>query len=144
MDDIKKLIDYGRHSSEVARTARAFQFFAQAFDDDVSRKALRVDVFGRGRENKIDFARESKLGIASYIARVSLKIFRRAELRRVDEDRDNHLIAQLARQRHQRHVAFVQRAHSRNKAYALPLAAQLARHRHHSWYAIDYLHISKG
>ncbi|MCY1237853.1 hypothetical protein D9M72_505650 [compost metagenome] len=84
----------------------------------------RVHIALGGRKQHIDALSLQLLDIVLQRARVLVEILVGAELQAVHEDRRHHRVAVLARQAHQRQVAFVQVAHGGNEGGAV-LAAQL-------------------
>jgi hypothetical protein len=105
---------------EEARAELAFQDVAQ-----VIRRLhavflrLRVHVRLGRREQHVHAFALQLLDVVLQRARVFVEVLVRAELQAVDEDRRHHRVAMLARQAHQRQVAFVQVAHGRDESDAV-------------------------
>ena len=82
--------------------------------------------------------------VALFVARITRKVFVRAELFRVDEDRNDHDVRHLASLFDQAQVSLVQSTHRRHETHRLVLTAQLAHDRRHSLFAIDNFHRVNG
>ncbi len=141
LDRIEQDGDHRRDAAEMAGPGCAFKFVGRAFDHDVSRKARRINLFHGRRKNIIDIVFGQQRGIARQIARVSIEIFRRTELGRIYKDRNHDNVTHRAGFVDQTEVAFMQRAHRRDKADGpVLLAAQFAGDGHHALAAVDDFH----
>ena len=94
-------------------------------DADRRGEAVGVDLGDGGGEQHVD-AELGDRGVARLRARVGVEVAGLVELRRVDEQRDDDLVAALARGAHQRLVAGVERAHRRHEPDARPAARAAA------------------
>ncbi|HEX5661899.1 MAG TPA: hypothetical protein VFX93_00225, partial [Xanthomonadaceae bacterium] len=102
---LRPVLDRGAHErgEQLARDARgggeplggALEHVREALDAHRRREAGRVDLLDRGREQDVDAERLGLGGIALHRARVGGQVARLVELRRVDEQGHDHLVARL-------------------------------------------------
>ena len=122
-DEAEEPGDDGGDAVEVPGAARPLHPLGDARDVDRRREAGRVHhVDGRGEE-EVGAGLAELLGVGLKVARVALEVFPRAELLRVDEDRDDDLPGGAARLLDEREVPRVEGAHRRDEGDALPLLA---------------------
>ncbi len=115
------------HAAEEAGAEFAFQRIAERVGRlDAVFLRLRVQVLLGRREQHVDAFLFQLVDVGLEGARILVEVFVRAELQAVHENGGDDRVAMLARQAHQRQVAFVQVAHRRNKSGA-QLAAQSGR-----------------
>ena len=104
--DREQLRDDGRHAVEVNRPLGAAQSIGQSGDVHRCRRRLRVHLRDARCEHRVDTFLRARLEVANEIARISPEVFGRAELQRVDEDRDHDEIGLRTGGSHERTVAF--------------------------------------
>ena len=85
-------------------------------DGDRGREAGRIDGLGGRGEEDVGAEALRDRGVGLLVAGVGGEVARVVELRRVDEQRDDHLVAAGAGRAHQRLVAAVEGAHRRHEA----------------------------
>ena len=91
--------------------------------------AGRVDRLHGRQEEQVAAGFVEHPGVALRLPGVAVEILAGPELRRVDEDRDDHERAAPAGDLDEREVPRVERSHGRHETDLHPVAAQLA-HRH--------------
>jgi hypothetical protein len=99
------------------------QHLGEPADADRRVESRRVDLRDVGSEQRVDAEPGGDHRIALLAARVAGEIRRLLELRRVDEERDDHVVAVLARRAHQRLMAAVKGAHRRHQRDAAARSA---------------------
>jgi hypothetical protein len=116
----QQLRDHGRDAGEEMRACDALQSFGRPAHRDGRAGAVRVH-FGRlGSEDEVDAAGFEGGEVAGEVARIGGQIFRRSELRRVDEDRHHHPVGPPGSLIDQRQMTGVERPHGRDQSDALP------------------------
>ncbi|PAV93284.1 hypothetical protein WR25_24984 [Diploscapter pachys] len=106
------------------RPRRAVQPVADAGDADVRRKAFGVHHLDRRRPQQVAAMVGEQPRVRRLAPGIAGKVFVRAELLGVDEDRCDHLRARAPRRLDQRHMARVQRAHRRHQRDGRPFGAE--------------------
>jgi hypothetical protein len=96
------------------------------FQDHLRRKARRVDFLDRGREDEIRRDARQPVDVRRKRARIAREVFIRAELRGIDENRDDDAVGRPSRRLDKRQMAGVQRAHRRHQADSLASGAPRA------------------
>ena len=108
----------GMNWAGLPRPRRALPLVLQARHLDKGPIARRVDHLRRGVEDQIDARLAAEFHIVGKGPGVAREVFVRAELRRVDEDRDDDAGVVPPRGSNEREMAFVQEAQRRHEADA--------------------------
>ena len=117
---IEELRHHRRHAGKMRRPKSVFEVGGRRpLEHDFRRKAWGIDLVDRRREDEIRGDAAKLLDIRRKRARIAGEIFIRAELRRIDENRDDDAVRRLTRRVDERQMAGVERAHRRHKADAL-------------------------
>src|SRR5262249_24605180 len=135
---IEELGDHRRHAAKVTGTRRPAEDCPEPTDLDRAFTAVRIDLSDGRVEHDVDRFFLQKAAVALEVARIALQILARAELRRIDEYRDDHAVAALFRFAHETEVSFVQRAHRRHERDAPAGAALGFRPALHLAHRLDY------
>ena len=91
----------------------------RAEQQHAGRESGGIHLLDRGEEHRVGAGRDELGAIVVEGARVLLEILMRRELRRVDEDRDDHPLRMALALCDQRDMALVQRAHGRHQRHLL-------------------------
>jgi hypothetical protein len=116
----EQLHHHGADAAKEARAEFAFQDVAKVMGRiHAIFLWLRIHVGFRGGEQHVDALALQLLDVVLQRAWIFVEVLVGAELQPVHEDRRHHGVTMLARQAHQRKVAFVQVAHRRHEGGAL-------------------------
>ena len=112
----QELGDHGRDTLEMRRPETVFESGDGGTGQrDRRRKARRIDFRHRRGEDGIDADGAELFEIGLECPRISVEIFARRELRRIDEDRDDGALGHLLGDIGERDMARMQRAHGRDE-----------------------------
>jgi len=112
----EKLADDGRDPAEEMRTKTIFQTCGcRTFRHDARGEAIRIHRLDVGIPDQIDTLRRQLRHVGFPRARIGGEVFTRRKLRRIDEDRNNHLRRAPLCQPHQRHMSVMERTHGRDQ-----------------------------
>jgi hypothetical protein len=126
-DHVQQLRDDGGDALEVRGAAvLALERRGQPGDVHRGRRAGRVDLVGRRREQEVGSGRGGQRRVARLVARIGGEVGGLVELGRVDEEGDDHDLGLRARGADEADVAVVQRAHRRHEADRARGAARVA------------------
>src|SRR6185369_1854719 len=140
LDEVEQFGHHRGNAVEVAGTAATTQRQRQIRDPYGGLETGRVHLSCRGGEDDINAAGTGDGTVALQVARVALQVLARAELDRVDEDREHQDVAAGACLAQQRGVTLVQIAHGRHKGDALAVALERKGQMLHVLDVADNLH----
>ena len=128
LDEIEEFADDGGNTTEMTRTAGAFQHGGQPGNINVSLAvgALRVNFRWRRREHEIHFAFVQLFAIFLQRSWVAYQIVRAVKLHWVHENTDHHDVSARFRFLNQFHMTIVQVAHRWHQRNAFTVLAQAA------------------
>ncbi len=116
LHEIQELQDDRGHAAKVPRPRGALPPLGQRLDGHPGREPGRIHEGRRRREDELNAFGAEVREITGQVPRVALEVFVRSELRRVDEDADDHPLALVAGLTDESEVALVQRAHGGHEA----------------------------
>jgi hypothetical protein len=99
----------------VAGSGPALKHAAELLDLDPRLEILRVELVGRRRKEDVDSRPMRELRVPRLVPWIAGEILVLVELRRVDEEADDHEVALVARGPDQREMALVKGPHRRDE-----------------------------